>query len=329
MDVQIKAVIIHEIAKKEGETDADLTLTDKVLDGENLQIRKIVSSLDASFSKRSPSRARFSNDGFKSEIPDFEKIDLIKSSKNLSRSFKVGIQNVHSAKGGYLVFCQYKTARNYFSVFLVRNAEGSFLERKAKSQEWDIKSVRHLDIKHFAMGMRINLDLLNSNYRYIQLVKGTTDISKYFENWIGLDPNSKKQEAEDGKALYKVFEEIDLPDGITDREELKRMVYNHIRSHPSKIVNLPNLSEYLFGDRDKIPGHCDKKEVDINPEFKMPKKQLDRFHKVTAMAEGITLDAPRSKFSPSGIFIPESGDSVIIRSKKLADDIKKKLQPKE
>ena len=179
------------------------------------------------------------------------------------------------------------------------------------------------------MGMRINLDLLNSNYRYIQLVKGTTDISKYFENWIGLDPDSKKQEAEDGKALYKVFEEIDLPDGITDREDLKRMAYNHIQNRPSKRVNLQNLSEYLFGDRDKIPGHCDKEGVDINPEFKMPKKQLDRFYKVTARAEGITLDAPRSKFSQSGIFISKLGDSVIIRSKELADDIKKKLQPQE
>ena len=327
MNIQIGAVIIHEIAKKEGQTGANLTLTDKVLDGENLQIKEIVSQLDKSFSKKTLRMARFSDDGFKSEISDFEKIDLVKSSKSLSRRLRDGIQNALHAKGGYIVFCQYKTIRNYFSVFLVRNTKGSFLERKAMSREWDIKSVQHLDVKHFAMGMRINLSLLKSNptSRYIQLVRGQTDISEYFENWIGLE--DRKRETEDGDIFYdEIIEKIKIPDGIEDREAFKREVFNYAKLKKKKI-NLQDFGRHFYNDEEEITRHCEDKGIDLDGEFNLNNDQLKKLFRISVSADGIKLDAPRSKFSQSGIRV--SGSNVIIISKNLADEIRKELQTQE
>ena len=95
--MNIQAVVIHEIKKGEGGTSADIFLTNEALDAGNNQIREIISSLDASFSKKTLRRAKFSNDGFKSVISDFNNIDLVRSSKKLAVKLKDGIQNVPAA----------------------------------------------------------------------------------------------------------------------------------------------------------------------------------------------------------------------------------------
>ena len=142
-------------------------------------MKTIISSLDESFSRKTIRRAKFSNDGFKSGIADFNNINLVDESAALAKSLKEGIQNIPAAKGGYLVFCEYVTTRNFLSVFLVRNTTGSLL-KPADGESWDIESIMYLDVDHFAMGVRINLDVLNSESedRYIHLVKGNTDISE-------------------------------------------------------------------------------------------------------------------------------------------------------
>ena len=324
--MNIQAVVIHEIKKGEGRTSADIFLTNEALDANNKQIEDIISSLDASFSKKILRRAKFSNDGFKSVISDFNNIDLVGSSKNLAVKLKDGIQNVSAAKGGYLVFCQYMTARSYLSVFLVRDTNGSLLQ-EANNQKWDIKSIKYLDVEHFAMGVRINLDLLRSksNDRYIQLVRGNTDISEYFENWVGLE--DKKQETKDGEALYEIFNRIELPAGVTDRDDLKKKVFDYVVSSPSKTVNLRSLSSFLYDDENKMPQYCEQHNIDIDGEFKLRGAQLNQFFKVSISAGGIKLEAPRSSFSQTGISVSNDGKTVLIRSRELAKEIVRTLSP--
>ena len=115
--MNIQTVVIHEIKKREAETNADVFLTNEALDSANPQIVNIVSSLDASFSKKTLRRAKFSDDGFKTVISDFENIDLVDSSKKLVEKLKDGIQNIPAAKGGYLVFCPIYEDRKIFIGF--------------------------------------------------------------------------------------------------------------------------------------------------------------------------------------------------------------------
>ena len=320
--MNIQTVVIHEIKKREAETNAEVFLTNEALDFANSQIVDIVSSLDASFSKKTLRRAKFSDDGFKTVISDFENIDLVDSSRKLVEKLKDGIQNIPAAKGGYLVFCQYMKTVKYLSVFLVRNTQGSRLQEMG-NQKWDITSIMYLDVEHFAMGVRINLDLLDSDDRYLQLVKGNTDISEYFENWVGL--KDRTHETKDGEALYELINNIDLPNYIENRDDLKKNVFDYVSNKPSKTVNLRELSQHLYDDEEKIPAYCDENNIDIDGEFKLRREQLNKFYKVSISAGGIKLEAPRSNFSQAGISVSGDGETVLIRSRELADEIKKNV----
>lgn len=322
--MNIHSVAIHEIVKGDQSTGASLFLTNNYLESSNENVATIITTLDASFSNKTIRRAKFSEDGFKQTIENFNNFDLLSCSRALTEKLKDGIQNIPAAKGGYLVFCKYYSTRTFLSVFLVRNTKGAFLKR-AGNDSWDIESPMYLDIEHFAMGVRINLDTLNSDSedRYIHLAKGNTDISEYFENWIGIDDT--KQEAKDGDALYQIANNINLPDGISDRDEFKKQIFDYANGRPSKIVNLSELSTYLYDDSSFITNYCNENDFDIDGEFRLAGNQLKRFVKVSVTAGGIKLEASRDKFNPTGISVSDDCTMVTIRSLELAAEIRSKL----
>lgn len=319
----IESVVIHEIIKAEKATT--LFLSDSAVDHNDEQIQAMISTLDSSFSKKTLRRAKFSDDGFRATIKDFTKIDLLRESKSLTNKLKESVQNIPAAKGGYLIFCTFKNSKSFLAVFLVRDTKGSLLKQK-DDKSWDVKPTEYLDVEHFAMGAKINLDVLNSDSddRYISLVKGNTDISEYFENWIGLD--DKKPESKDADALYDIANKIPLPEGTEDRDAFKKKIFDYAKSRSPKIVNLRDLSKHLYDNEDTIQKYCDDNEIDLDGEFKLSGKQLNRFFKVSVKAGGIELSAPRSSFSPQGIEVLQDGKSILIHSEKLAEEINKILK---
>ena len=319
--MELQEIIIHELIKHEHSTGASLFLTDTLLDVSNEKIKRIVTSLDGAFSRKTIRRAKFSEDGFSEVIEDFENFDLVSESRSLAQKLKDLISGISAAKGGYLVFCRYLSTRNFFSVYLVRNTTGSLLKPKEGSADWDVESSDYLDVDHFAMGVRINLDTLlsdASNDRYVHLIKGNTDISDYFERWVGVDET--KMESVDGDSLYKMANEIQLPDGV-DRSDFKKKIHDFAKERPSQILNLRDLSTFLYDDPDVIPRFCEEKELDIDGEFRLSGNQLKKFWKVTIVAGGIRLEASRDKFNQRGISVSEDGDKVIIHSPDLAAKI--------
>lgn len=319
--MQLNSVIIHEIRKEANTTNtATLYLSNSILDINNENVLKIVTSLEESFSRKTLKRAKFSEDGFKEDFQNFRNIDIMNFSNVLTTKLKNNINGISQAKGGYLVFARYTTTQDFLAIFLVRNTEGSKLIPSAGS--WDLDSTQYLDVEHFAMGAKINLSVLNSNSddRYISLVRGNTDISHYFEAWIGLD--DPKQENKDAQALYNVANQIELPEGMT-RDELKKNIFDYAKSHRDRVVNLKALSSFIFNDEDYITNYCEQNNVDIDGEFKLSGPNLSRFYKVSVKANNIELSAPRSSFNPDMIEIVDG--QVVIHSQELAQQIQSAL----
>lgn len=319
--MQLNSVIIHEIRKEANTTNtATLYLSNSILDINNDNVLKIVTSLEESFSRKTLKRAKFSEDGFKEDFQNFRNIDIMNFSNVLTTKLKNNINGISQAKGGYLVFARYTTTQDFLAIFLVRNTEGSKLIPSAGS--WDLDSTQYLDVEHFAMGAKINLSVLNSDSddRYISLVRGNTDISHYFEAWIGLD--DPKQENKDAQALYNVANQIELPDGMT-RDELKKNIFDYAKSHRDRVVNLKALSSFIFNDEDYITNYCEQNNVDIDGEFKLSGPNLSRFYKVSVKANNIELTAPRSSFNPDMIEIVDG--QVVIHSQELAQQIQSAL----
>lgn len=320
--MNIKSVVVHEIKKAEKATGAEIILTDKALDHTDAKIIDIVTKLDESFGKKTLKRAKFNDDGFKKTIPDFSAINLLKKSKELTTNLKANIQNIPAAKGGYLLFCEYESTKKFLAVYLIRDTKSPLFKLK-EDNSWDVIDSHHLEIEHFAMGAKINLDILNSKSddRYIALIKGNTDVSGYFENWIGIDDT--KQETKDADALYEISNQIDLPNGLS-RDEFKKSIYDFANSQTSKVINLRALSKHLYDNEDTITKYCEEKSIDIDGEFKLTRSQLSKFIKIVIKVGEIELRAPRGSFKPNGIEV--NGESVVIHNKEFAIALIQKLK---
>lgn len=323
--MRIKSVVVHEIKKVEKTTVAEIVLTDKALDHTDAMIIDIVTKLEESFGKKTPKRAKFSDDGFKKSIPDFSAINILEKSRELATNLKANIQNIPAAKGGYLLFCEYESTKKFLAVYLIRDTKSPLFKLK-DDNSWDVVDSHHWEIEHFAMGAKINLDILNSDSedRYIALIKGNTDVSGYFENWIGID--DAKSESKDANALYDISNKIALPDGVANRDDLKRKIYDFVKSQPSKSLNLRALSKHLYEDEDTITKYCDDNSIDIDGEFKLSVAQLRKFYKLVVTAGEIELRAPRSSFTPNGIQVSPDGQSVVIHNKQFADAVTQSLK---
>lgn len=319
-ELKITNLIIHEIKKEENTKKEDvvsiLSDTETVINDKSTSLLK---SLNESFSKRSPKRGKLSSNGFKESISDFQNIKLVPESKILVNRLKDKIQEINFAKGGYLVFCQYSVIDNFLSVFLLRNTLSAIFERQNDS--FDIKDTTHLNVDKFAMGVKINLTRLTdeSDERYVQLSRGNTEISDYFENWIGL--TDTKQESKDAAALYGLTKTIPLPQGIDNRDQLRKNIYDYANNQPHKKVNVRNLSSYLYEDEDFITQHIPP-DLDIDAEFTLSGKNLNKFYKINAKADGIDLSASRDTFNNTNL-IEITDDTVLIHSKDLVKEIAK------
>jgi len=322
----LSSVVVHQIDKNEdktGEDNVHLILSDKVLDNRNSQIVNIIERLNQSFIDKSIRRAILSDSetGFKANIEDFSKISLLDISQKLTKNLYQQIFNITKAKGGYLVFSLYEFRNhNYLGAFFVRKTEGSNIEFQDKEKIWEIELVKYLDVNHFAMGVRINLSKLEEqpNSRYLQLVKGSTDISKYFENWIGI--TDTLSEDIDGKNFYDVINMIPLS-SESERDELKRKIYIYAKEQTEKIINIRHLSDYLFSDETYLVDYCENNDVEISHEFRLKGKNLSKFYKVSATSNGITLQAPYDKFNGNDIDIIDDS-TIIIHSESLVELIK-------
>lgn len=320
--MQLNSVVIHEIKKEINTTEASEYLSDSVLDVTDEKVIKILSSLTESFSKKTLKRAKFSADGFRENFDNFTNIDMLEFSRILTVKLKNNIRGISPAKGGYLVFATYTFNQDFLVIFLVRNTEGSKLTPSDGS--WDLDSTKYLDVEHFAMGVRINLSVLNdldSDDRYISLVRGNTDISSYFEDWVGLD--DPKQENKDAQALYNIANQIDLPDNITNRDNLKKIIFDFAKSKVGNVVNLRELSSFIFNDENAIVEYCENNNIDIDGEFKLSGINLKRFYRISVKANNIELSAPRNSFNPNMIEVID--EKIVIHSQELAQQIEREL----
>lgn len=322
--MEIRSVIAHIIDKKVNETNnANTQLSEQELNERDNQVIKIVESLEEAFGKKTLKRAKFSDNGFLEVTRDLEGIDFMELSKQLTTKLKDIITNSLKAKGGYLLFVKYITTHNFIGIFLVRNKNGSKLTL-ANDGIWNIDISQHLDIENFAMGVKINLTIFNDtdlDSRYISLMKGNTDVSQYFETWIGLDDS--KEESRDANALYCIANNIELPDDVNDRDELKKKIYDFAKSSRNRRVNLRDLSRHLYGDENTIPNYAERNEIDVDGEFKLSGNNLRKFHKVFVKADNIELSAPRTSFNSDEIDVV--GDQIVIRSKALAEKLQVEL----
>jgi len=323
MSLTIKNAVIHEVIKEENSI-ANIDLSDEQLNSSDENINLLMDKLDNIFQKRTPKRAKLLDDSLFKKLIDNDEVGLLKESGELIKELKSQLINLSQSKGGYFLFVEYKSINNFLAVFILRNTNG-FIS-KNESNHFVLERVTHLDINKLAMGMRINLDIYNNSEnedrkkRYVLLIRGTTDISKYFDNWIGI--NDARMESVDATSLMQIASYIDLPNGVQDRKELRRKIGEFASNSPNNKVNLTALSLSVFGNDTYLAEYCNTNEIDIDDEFKISKANIKKFYNIIVNTDGIKLSFSRDKINDS---ISINGNKVIINSSSLAQEISSQI----
>ena len=319
MSLTIKNAVIHEVIKDENSI-ASISLSGKQLNSLDENINLLMDKLDNIFQNRAPKRAKLLDDSLFKNFIDNKEVKFLKESGGLIEQLKTQLTNLTQAKGGYFLFVEYQSIANFLAVFILRNTKG-FIS-KNESDHFVLDEVTHLDTNKLAMGMRINLDIYNNSEnedrkkRYVSLIRGTTDISKYFGNWIGI--NDARMESVDATSLMEIASHIDLPDGVQDREGLRRKIGEFASNSSNDIVNLTALSLSVFGSETYLAEYCNSNEIDIDDEFKISKANIKKFFNIIVNIDGIKLSFSRDKIDDS---ISINDTKVIINSSSLVQEI--------
>lgn len=328
----VKKLIIHEIIKKEGETQkTEYVLSKELLPIED-QANGLVEELERRYSTLSHTNAIFDYDdtdpqkqvpklfdNYQNENIEFDFIDF---SRDATVNLKSHINSVPPAKGGYLIYVEYQNKHSFLAVFLVRNKKGNTFQFDSNKQIFKIGESIYIDFEHLAMAARINISLIGSGNRYITFINKAQFDSKYFLNWFCA--NDRQNNVEDTKTLRKILLNIETPTDDNgnpiEKTDFLDRVYNYIRALPkSEMVNLKSLGLAFYNDENKITNYAYQNQLVVNTEFRADKKELRSYVNLNAKADRIILNFPLN-YIDKGIVMIED-DQIIIKSHKLAEKL--------
>ena len=339
--MNISHIIIHELEKESGKIGASLTLFDSLLDKSDSRVIKLIKELNDRYKNRSETYGIFDKDNptdFHSSFNKYEKSrlenDFISFTRSSSEDLKKRIDGIAPAKGGYLIFAHYEQNRKFVGVFLVRNTVSISVKQDSKNKKFNIDDVQHIDFENLAMACRISIDSFRKKeVRYLSFISQKGDeMSQYFTRWIS--SSGTENNAEDTKLLYELLNKVPLPIDTETKKQIERhdfldRVYSAIKSSPGKIVNIKNISNQFFDDPNFLMQSMEENNLNINGEFKAHPGTLRKFVHVRAKADDVELAFPHSAFRKIVRFDEKDQTQIIIRSAKLAEQVRSMITNEE
>ncbi len=337
--MELKKIIIHELIKEQKLTLANEYLSSSVYDinGDTIDL---ADRLNRSFIRDSITYAIFKieeGDKFPNYFSHYQlsgqqNLDFVTFTRSAIMNLKQIISPIIFASGGYFVFAEYQEGNiNYVSVFLIRDEKGLVFRKKQDGKGFEINSVSHLNTSKLAMGCRINIDRYkNNDGKYLALIKNKSrELSDYFNRWISTDQPESSSEYTD--TLYQIVSNITPPinpetGNNYEIDEFRKKVHDYVNNHPSKMVNVSELSYYFYHDNDTIPFYAQENNFPIDSEFKADGRKLRKFWRLEVNGDGIQLKFSRGDLNTKVRFSEENPDMILIESKKFATKFKKESE---
>jgi nucleoid-associated protein len=261
--MSIKHVIVHVVKRDEDGEKLSKQLRDKENDQKSLA-SKLTTDLLNLFSSASLSIGEFGVNGDESLKPPFEQqlerfyneslkcTDFVKLTQELASYFESTIigRQLHSVKGGYLVFYHYESrANDWLGVAILNRTDGIDV-----SGELDIVASQLLDLNKLYLGAAINLTQWRSGLsdRYIRFKTGLAgEVRDYFEAFIGCQRDKEAAKVETA-SLKKAIREFGVKQELSDDVISHRIAAAHTfiieQQKSKKPVLLSHLANYVFPD---------------------------------------------------------------------------------
>jgi len=336
MSVQVHQLIIHELLKKAGSTEADTFLSQEQIPIDQKAQGLIEKLNDTFLLKESILNGLFSDMQPPSFPGYFKQATNNKLGKDAFNKFscdtanllKLAIRGVLGAKGGYLVYAHYAHLDDqYVGVFLVRDTDGLVFKRQPDNHSFTVNTVTYLNTEKLAMACLIDLKRYRKKEgRYLQVIKHAKtqkDISEYFLNWLHLErPESS---GEFTRTFLDVVNDLPLPldpesGRPIDEDVFRKEVYDYASSNPHKTINMRDLDSYFYGEEKTVQNYLQEHNITLDTEFRYNPGMLKELYKYQVRAEGISLGFSRGDYTTRKIVVEDN--IVIIHSESLAERIK-------
>ena len=322
---------VHELDKQPGESSARAHYSEACLPLDD-DVRALVVELARGFDGSRLVNGRFDDSPgklFPQKFADYlagEHSDaaFLEYSRQAVGHLETVIQGKSGAKGGYLVLCAYDDEEGHrHAVFLLRNTVGRIFRRTDAG--FDIEPVVHLDTRQLAMACRVDV----GKYRrgagaYLELThRSEAEVSAYFSDWLGVEPTASRRDMT--AALQELLGEIEPPvdrdtgEGASRAATMER-AYEHVRASPTKVVDIHELSQELYGSPATLESAARERGVELESEFRYDAGALRELVELRARAEGIDLRFPRAAMEDGVMYVEGEGARmrVVIESAALA-----------
>ncbi|MEZ5039076.1 MAG: nucleoid-associated protein [Saprospiraceae bacterium] len=335
MELRINHLIIHELDKEADDTEAKLFLSHELAPKDE-RAQLLVQKLHDTFISKSDVLQGYLSSPEDALFPGYFQHMLdqgmgeeafIAFSRETMNALQLSIQGVVGAKGGYLVYADYKTfeART-LGIFLVRDTEGVVFNKNEGSTTFNLDVTTYLNTDKLAMACRLHLDKAqNGDGRFVELIKHSKsqkEISEYFINWIGLErPESSKELTH---TFLEMVSQLPLPveaaSGAPISEgEFREAVVKFAMKSPEKTIDLKKFDQEFYAGEAQTETFLKENDIPLDNEFRFDGNLIRKFNNYRVYAEGIALSFARNHYQRRQIEI--DGDKVIIHSPELVEKL--------
>ena len=334
MEIDLRRLVIHELVKSAESVDAQLYLSETLVEIEDRSY-ELVRRLHRTFESKSDILLGNLSSPEDNLFPGyFEQWrqsagtadTFLQFSRETMQTLQLGLQGVVGAKGGYLVYAEYVAeAIPMLGLFLVRDTEGLIFRRLDQRAGFDLESVTYLDTNRLAMAARVRLDGSLTRGYQAQLIKhnrSQATISEYFLNWIGLERTESSRELTEN--FLEIVEHLPLPyDEDAGREmnpaEFQKEVVRYALSTPGQAIELDQFEANFYGKEHPAKNYLSEHGLSFNDGFRVDANTLRKHHRIKAYTQGVSLSFDRQQLLDGTIRV-EAG-KVIIDLPDLADQI--------
>ena len=322
--------VVHELVKEAGQTSAEVRYSTRLLpldDG----LTGLVEKLNRSFGGSRLRNARF-DDGpgklFPQKFADYQGSDMrdadfLAYSREVLGHLETVIQGKSGAKGGYLLLADFDDAEGQrHAVFLIRNTVGRIFRRT--DEGFDVEPVVHLDTDQLAMACRVDVGRYRRRQAtYLELThRSEAEVSAYFSDWIGAEETASAREMT--TSLHDLLASVEAPVDAGSGEAMGQAAtferaYEHVRANPSKVVDIEELSQELYGSPAVLAKAARDHGIELEPEFRYDAGALREMVTMRVKADDIDLRFPRAALEDGLIYTEGEGHEarIVIQSAAL------------
>lgn len=293
--MDLKAIVVHRL-DKERNGNATVSLRDSLLPINETE-QEFISSVNSVYYKKSnptygvfdPNTTSFPfQNMLRSYLENGD--DFLKFSRNAMDHFRIVINDVTQATGGYVVFAHIETSQE-FVLTVMLNSKKQF----NINDDLSIEEILSLDIEKLDVANFVNISKWEDEEdTYLSFARGRKDITNYFRRFIGCtDQSSAKQSSKRFKRAVLDYLNNELKIERDEIEDIRNQIFNYCtqKIKRKEDISLSHVSSMMDEENPKLfQEFAAREEYQVSPYVKGHKGTLKSLKFYVYRSKDLTIE---------------------------------------